>query len=373
MRSMLEGAEVVASRRLRGLGAVALSGIMAACSSPTLTPTPAPTPSAGPTPTVAATGTANPRIHRYGDLVVGFIHSGFTDARHLENVTSFNETAAAVGVKLVPVDAGGRFADQVTAFHRFNSDPSVNVIVLDPVQGGGYGDVLTEARASGKVVVIEYRHIDADPSLYAGYVGSDFGLEGQKVAAAICELLAKSQKKHVIELAGAADDYATADRSAGFRTAMSSCGIDLATLDGTTSALSAAGTEAALTARLTRTSDVQGIFAHSDEQAIGAIGAMKDLGFKPGTDVQVVSIGVSCDAFKYLISAELGADIESNPLLAPQVFDLALRTMNGETSLPKWLPAQEGSFYAAQGRDALSCYACPGVQAQPSCPPHSVY
>lgn len=371
MRSMLEGAEAVRSRWLRGLVAVALSSVLAACSSPT--PTPAPTPSAGPTPTVGATGTANPRIYGYGDLVVGFIHSGFMDARHLENVTSFNETAATVGVKLVPVDAGGRFADQVAAFHRFSSDPGVNVIVLDPVQSGGYGDVLTEARASGKVVVIEYRHIDADPSLYAGYVGSDFSLEGQKVAAAMCELLAKSQKKHVIELAGAADDYATADRSAGFRTAMSSCGIDLATLAGTTSELSATGTEAALRARLTRTSDVQGIFAHSDEQAIGAISAMKGLGFKPGTNVQVVSIGVTCDAFKYLIAAELGADIESNPLLAPQVFDLALLTMNGDTSLPKWLPAQEGSFYAAQGRDALSCYACPGVQAQPSCPPHSIY
>lgn len=42
-----------------------------------------------------------------------------------------------------------------------------------------------------------------------------------------------------------------------------------------------------------------------------------------------------------------------NPLLAPQVYDAALKGLNADTSTPKWIPAQESIFSASQGADAL--------------------
>ena len=42
--------------------------------------------------------------------------------------------------------------------------------------------------------------------------------------------------------------------------------------------------------------------------------------------------------------------VECNPLLAPQVYEAALKALNGET-LPKWVPSQEGVFYAKDAED----------------------
>jgi len=104
---------------------------------------------------------------------------------------------------------------------------------------------------------------------------------------------------------------------------------------------------------LKKTHDIQGVFAHNDEEAIGAIQAIKEAGLVPGKDIQVIGVDATADGFKYLITGELGADIECNPLLAPQVYDAALKAVNGDTSLPKWVPSQESQFAAAQGKDAL--------------------
>ena len=62
-----------------------------------------------------------------------------------------------------------------------------------------------------------------------------------------------------------------------------------------------------------------------------------------------VGVDATANGFKYLINGKLGADIECNPLLAPQVFKAALEGLNGVTGQPKWVPSQEGEFFAAQG------------------------
>ena len=66
----------------------------------------------------------------------------------------------------------------------------------------GWDDVLKEAQAAGKVVVIEDRRIDASDTLFATYIGSDFAEEGRKSAEEMCKLLESSEKKNVVELVG---------------------------------------------------------------------------------------------------------------------------------------------------------------------------
>jgi ABC-type sugar transport system substrate-binding protein len=104
---------------------------------------------------------------------------------------------------------------------------------------------------------------------------------------------------------------------------------------------------------LKKTTDIQAVFAHNDEEAIGAIQAIEEAGLKPGKDIFVLGLDATADGFKYLITGELSADIECNPLLAPQVYEAVLKAMNGDTTVPTWVPSQEGQFFAAQGADAL--------------------
>jgi len=290
----------------------------------------------------------------YADMTVGFIQTGSESGWRAANTASFKETADQLGINLKFYDAQGKLENQVSAFHQFNQDPSVNVIILAALDVTGYDDVLKEAQANGKVVVLEDRRIDADPSLYYTYIGSDFDLEGQKVAAAMCDLLKDSPSKNVAEISGAVGASAAIDRAKGFREKMGDCGITIPDGLSQTGNWGVPESKAVMEAFLKKTTDIQGVFAHNDEEAIGAIQAIQEAGLVPGKDIKVIGVDATADGFKYMIDGTLNADIECNPLLAPQVYEAALAALNGDTSLPKWVPSQEGQFFAAQGADALN-------------------
>lgn len=317
--------------------------LLTGCASPA-TPTAAPT---------AVPPTAAPqKTYTYKDMTVGFIQTGSESGWRAANTASFKETAAQLGINLKFYDAQNKIENQVSAFHQFNQDPSVNVIILAALDVTGYDDVLKEAKDAGKVVVLEDRRIDASSDLYYTYIGSDFDLEGQKAATAMCDLLKDSDKKNVVEISGAVGASAAIDRAKGFREKMGDCGITIT--DSQTGNWGVPESKAVMEAFLKKSTDIQGVFAHNDEEAIGAIQAIKEANLVPGKDIKVIGVDATADGFKYLISGELNADIECNPLLAPQVYEAALKALNGDTSLPKWVPSQEGQFFSAQGADQLN-------------------
>ena len=331
------------SRTLRIALTLAVTAIIAGCSSSAATTAPV----------VTTAPSAAGKVFTLKDLKVGFIQTGSESGWRAANTASFKETAATEGVSLNFYDAQNKIENQVSAFHNFVQDPSINVIILAALDVTGYDTVLAEAKAANKLVILEDRRINADSSMYYTYIGSDFDLEGQKGAKAMCDLLtaAKVTKKNVVEISGAVGASAAIDRAKGFREKMGDCGITVTATQ--TGNWGVPESKAVMEAFLKKSKDIQGVFAHNDEEAIGAIQAIKEAGLVPGKDIQVVGFDATADGFKYLISGEMGADIECNPLLAPQVFDAAVKGLNGDTTIPKWIPSQEGQFFAAQGVQAL--------------------
>jgi ABC-type sugar transport system substrate-binding protein len=287
----------------------------------------------------------------YKDMTVGFIQTGSESGWRAANTSSFKETATQLGVTLKFYDAQNKIENQVSSFHQFNQDPSVTAIILAALDVTGYDDVLAEAKKDGKIVVLEDRRIDAAPTNYYTYIGSDFIQEGHKSAAALCDLLKDSPKKNVVEISGAVGASAAIDRAKGFREDMGKCGMTIT--QSQTGNWGVPESKAVMAAFLKQSTDIQAVFAHNDEEAIGAIQAIEEAGLKPGTDIKVLGLDATADGFKYLISGQLNADVECNPLLAPQVYEAVLKAMNGDTTVPTWVPSQEGQFFAAQGADAL--------------------
>ena len=175
---------------------VAASFALAACAPAPATEAPA-TAVAPQQPAAAKTGLACSPNCQYSDLVVGFIQTGSEGGWRAANTASFKETATKLGVNLKFYDAQNKLENQVSAFRNFIADPQVNVIVLAALETTGWEDVLKEAKAAGKTVVIEDRRIDATPDLYATYIGADFALEGQNAGKEMCKLLEGSAKKNV--------------------------------------------------------------------------------------------------------------------------------------------------------------------------------
>jgi len=53
-----------------------------------------------------------------------------------------------------------------------------------------------------------------------------------------------------------------------------------------------------------------------------------------------------------MIAGDINTVVECNPLLAPQVYEAALKAVNGET-LPKWVPSLESVFYQKDAETTL--------------------
>jgi simple sugar transport system substrate-binding protein len=279
----------------------------------------------------------------YENLVVGFLQTGSEGGWRAANTASFKETAEQLGLNLKFYDSQNDLANQVAGFRQFIQDPEVNVIVLAALETTGWEDVLQEARDAGKVVVIEDRRIDAPEDLYATYIGSDFAEEGRKGADEMCAMLEGSDTKIVWELVGNVGSSAAKDRGQGFRERMGECGIEIT--NSQTGNWSITEGKAVTEAWLRESHDVDGIFAQNDEMGLGAIEALKEAGLVPGVDVMVLTFDATAGAFKSMLEGELGVSVECNPLLAPQVYEAALKAANGE-ELPKWVPSQEGVFRA---------------------------
>ncbi len=280
----------------------------------------------------------------YSDLVVGFLQTGSEGGWRAANTASFKETAEQLGLTLKFYDSQNDLANQVAGFRQFIQDPEVNVIILAALETTGWDDVLKEAQDAGKIVVLEDRRIDAPEDLYATYIGSDFAEEGRKSADEMCAMLEASDTKIVWELVGNVGSSAAKDRGQGFREGMGACGITIT--NSQTGNWSATEGKAVTEAWLKESKDVDGIFAQNDEMGLGAIEALKEAGLTPGVDVMVLSVDATAGAFKSMLAGELSVVVECNPLLAPQVYEAALKAANGE-ELPKWVPSQEGIFRAS--------------------------
>jgi simple sugar transport system substrate-binding protein len=280
---------------------------------------------------------------QYSDLVVGFLQTGSEGGWRAANTASFKETAEQLGLTLKFYDSQNELAKQVAGFHQFIQDPEVNVIVLAALETTGWEEVLQEAMDAGKLVVIEDRRIDAPEDLFVTYIGSDFALEGRNGAEEMCKLLEGMDKKNVWELVGNVGSSAAKDRGQGFREMMGECGIEITKSQ--TANWSTTEGKQVTEAWLRETQDVQGIFAQNDEMGFGAIEALKEAGLKPGVDVKVITFDATGNAFKAMLEGDMNVTVECNPLLAPQVYEAALKAANGE-ELPKWVPSQEGIFRA---------------------------
>jgi ABC-type sugar transport system substrate-binding protein len=81
--------------------------------------------------------------------------------------------------------------------------------------------------------------------------------------------------------------------------------------------------------------DVDAVYAHNDEMAIGAIAALKAAGRKPGQDVTVVSIDGERAALEAIVDGELGASVECNPRFGPKAAETTLAYASGQTIAPK--------------------------------------
>ena len=285
----------------------------------------------------------------YADLIVGFAQLGAESEWRVADTVSIKEAAQQLGITLKFSNAQQKQENQITAIRSFIA-MKVDVIGVPPVVETGWEPVFQEAKAAGIPIILVDRRADVPEDLYATYLGSDFVEEGRKSGREMVRLL--NGKGNVVELVGTVGSAPANDRYKGFREVLKDY-PDIKIIDSQSGDFIVAKGREVMEGFLSKEGhDIQGLFAHNDDMAVGAIQAIEAYGLRPGVDIKIVSVDAARGAFEAMIAGKLNVTVECNPLLGPQFYELALKVVNGE-SVPKWTPSKESVYYPANAQEIL--------------------
>ncbi|MDO4552624.1 MAG: substrate-binding domain-containing protein [Bacillota bacterium] len=243
------------------------------------------------------------------------------DWRIYENASIFQE-AEALGIELL-------YRDAESSLEKQNADilelieAGVDYLIVAPRQYFGLEGAFEAAREAGVPVILIDR-------LAAGTVGVDYvtcimtdHVEVGSRAAGILAEQFPEQEICVLEVSGTTGSSSASYLSEGFRKVAEERNWEIITVDGNFDRVDSLNV--VQEALVTYGNDIDAVFAHIDDSAIGAIQAMRNVGLEPGTDTEageipVVSMGGYKDALKAIIAGDMLATIECSPRFGPIVF-----------------------------------------------------
>lgn len=285
----------------------------------------------------------------YKNLVVGFAQVGAESEWRTGNTQSIKDAAEALGVELKFVDGQQEQENQIKAIRSFIAQ-QVDVIGVSPVVESGWESVFQEAKDAGIPIILVDRRANVPDELYATLMGSDFVEEGRNAARVMVKLL--NGKGNIVELTGTEGSAPAIDRANGFREIIKDYPEIKIIASANGDFTRARGKEVMADLLSQYGTQIDALFAHNDDMAMGAIKSIELYGLKPGKDIKIVSIDAIRDAFQAMVDGKLNATVECNPLLGPKFFELALQIANGE-AVPKWIPSQESVYYPDNAAEIL--------------------
>ena len=267
-------------------------------------------------------------------ITVGFSQVGAESDWRTANSESMKSTFTKDnGYELIFDDAQQKQENQISAIRNFIQQ-DVDYIVLAPVTETGWDAVLGEAKQAGNPGIIVDRMVDVkDDSLYTAWVGSNFELEGKKAAAYLdAYMKAKNMKDmKLVNIQGTIGASAQIGRTKGLDDAVAANGWNL--LDKTTGEFTQAKGQEVMQSFLKKyKKDINVVYCENDNEAFGAIDAIKAAGYEVGADkdMMVFSFDSTKEGLKKVQSGEITLNTECNPLHGPRAEELIKKLEAGE-------------------------------------------
>jgi galactofuranose transport system substrate-binding protein len=275
-------------------------------------------------------------------IVLGFSQIGAESEWRTANTESIKSAAQTMDIDLRFSDAQQKQENQIKAIRSFIAQ-KVDVIAFSPVVETGWDTVLTEAKAAKIPVILTDRAVTADPSLYIGFIGSDFVEEGRKAGRIVADRFKDATADvNIVELQGTVGAAPAIDRKKGFEEVIAT-NPRLRIVRSQSGDFTRSKGKEVMEAFLKGGARIDVLYAHNDDMAIGAIQAIEEAGLKPGKDVFIVSVDAVKGAFQAMIAGKLNATVECNPLLGPQLMTSVAEVVAGRP-IPKRIVVDEQVF-----------------------------
>ena len=290
-----------------------------------------------------------------GSITMGFAQVGAESGWRTANTKSIQETAKSDGIDLKFTDAQGKQENQIAAIRSYIQQ-KVDVIAFSPVVETGWDAVLQEAKAADIPVILTDRSVDSDPSLYKTFLGSDFVVEGQKAGQWVVDNADEADTNgdgsiDVVQLEGTTGAAPAIDRGKGFSDAISA-DPSIQVVKSQTGDFTRDGGKQVMESFLQSVKHIDVLFAQNDDMGLGAIEAIKAAGLTPGKDIKIITVDAVHDGMQALADGEINYIVECNPLLGPQLMDLAKKVVAGE-DVPERVETKETTFTQDQAKQAL--------------------
>lgn len=268
-----------------------------------------------------------------GDLIiVGFSQVGHESDWRTASTNSVKEAFSKdKGFDLQFVDCDNDSQKQIESVRNF-IEQQVDYIIIDPIVSTGWDTVLTEAQDADIPVIVIDRTID-DSDKYTAWIGTETKNEGLAAGAWLKEY-AKAKNisdLNILVISGTTGSSAQIGRSTGFDEYVKSEGWNK--LDEQTGDFTQDGGQKVMESYC---KSYEGKFnvvvCQNDNEAFGAIDAMKQAGIKVGPDGDVIVISFdACKAgLQDTMDGLITADFQCNPLQGPDCAKLVKQLANGE-------------------------------------------
>ncbi len=275
-------------------------------------------------------------------IKVGFSQVGAESDWRKASTESIKEAAKLKNINLTFSDAQQKQENQIKAIRNFITK-GVDVISFSPVVATGFEDVLKEAKEAEIPVVLFDRAVEvSEPGLYVSFIGSDFVEEGRRAGRWVAANM--NGKANVAELVGTVGSAPAIDRKKGFEEIIKDY-PDIKIIKSQSGDFTRAKGKEVMESFLKspEADQIQVLFAHNDDMALGAIQAIEEAGKKPGKDIVIISIDGVKTMFEAINDGKANCTVECNPLIGPQLFDVVEKIHAGE-KVPARIPSQEGVY-----------------------------
>jgi ribose transport system substrate-binding protein len=237
--------------------------------------------------------------------------------------------AKAQGAELLVADAQNDSAKQVNDIEDL-IQKGADVLIINPTDS----DAVTAAVQSANDANIPVITVDrsANGGDVVSHIASDNVAGGKMAGDFILEKLGKKGK--VVELEGIPGSSAARERGEGFHKAVDAV-KDIKVVAKQAADFDRAKGLSVMENILQGNKDIQAVFAHNDEMALGALQALEAAGLK---DVIVVGFDATDDAVKAVKDGKMAATVAQKPVdIGQKGVETAIKVVNKE-SVEKFIP-----------------------------------
>ena len=279
--------------------------------------------------TPAAYGGSGVDVIDLATATIGFAQSEKeANPFRIAETQSIKDEAEKLGINLITTNANSDLNKEISDIKSM-VDQGANALIISPLNSEGLDEALNYARDAGVPVFTIDRFLTSDVfcDTYMGWVGSDFVEQGRRAAQAMIDVSGGEGKLAI--LLGAAGVNVTDDRNAGFLEVLGSVPNNIEIVAQQTANYVREEGQTVTEQLITANPDINLIYAHNDEMALGAVAALKAFGMQPG-DVKIITIDGTKGAVQGIIDGWISGVIESNPRFGPLAFEALDKFYNGD-------------------------------------------